>query len=412
MGDGGEGVRRQDRLTMAGAAGGASAARPNILWYCSDQQRYDTIRALGQPHIATPRLDALCADGVAFRRAYTQSPICTPARATFLTGRYPAAHQTHRNGNAYFPPHEKLVTKMFAEAGYDCGLVGKLHLSAAKTFEVRPDDGYRAFWWSHHPTPDAARGHDYETWLRHEKKVDPVELYAPINYFCGPGVPADAAPDDVVQRDGDPLRHRAARRSVAAVGQPLRSARAVRRAAGVPRTRPRGGPAAAAVPRVRSRAAAGVRADRPADQGRGRSAHPQVDPAGRGRRSRRDRVASWRLRRAGGEGELLRDDHADRRPVRQDRRRAARHGAARQHDHRLHERSRRAARRPRADPQGLPLLRRAGARAADPVVARALRTRSSRATRWSRRSTSRRRCSRPRGFRCPTRCRDARCCRS
>ena len=42
---------------MAGAAGGASAARPNILWYCSDQQRHDTIRALGQPHIATPRLD-------------------------------------------------------------------------------------------------------------------------------------------------------------------------------------------------------------------------------------------------------------------------------------------------------------------------------------------------------------------
>ncbi len=168
-----------------------STQRPNILWYCSDQQRHDTIRALGQPHIATPMLDELCAGGVAFRRAYTQSPICTAARATFLTGRYPAAHQTHRNGNAHFPAHEKLVTKLFAEAGYDCGLVGKLHLSAAKHFEVRPDDGYRAFWWSHHPTPDAARGHDYETWLRHEKKVDPKALYSPINYFCGPGVPAE-----------------------------------------------------------------------------------------------------------------------------------------------------------------------------------------------------------------------------
>lgn len=172
-------------------SGRQASRRPNILWYCSDQQRYDTIRALGQPHIATPMLDELCASGVAFRRAYTQSPICTAARATFLTGRYPAAHQTHRNGNAYFPAHEKLVTKLFAEAGYDCGLVGKLHLSAAKHFEVRPDDGYRAFWWSHHPTPDAARGHDYETWLRHEKKVDPKALYEPINYFCGPGVPSE-----------------------------------------------------------------------------------------------------------------------------------------------------------------------------------------------------------------------------
>jgi arylsulfatase len=165
--------------------------RPNILWYCSDQQRWDTIRALGQPHIETPALDALCADGVAFARAYSQSQICTPARASFLTGRYPASHHVYRNGNAWFPSHERLVTRIFADAGYDCGLVGKLHLSAAKYFERRPDDGYRSFLWSHHPTPDAARGHDYETWLRHEKKVDPVELYAPHSQFCGPGVAAE-----------------------------------------------------------------------------------------------------------------------------------------------------------------------------------------------------------------------------
>jgi arylsulfatase A-like enzyme len=169
----------------------SGAKRPNILWYCSDQQRWDTIRALGQRAIGTPTLDWLCAKGVAFTRAYSQSQICTPARATFMTGRYPATHHVYRNGNAYFPAHEKLVTKLFAEAGYDCGLAGKLHLSASKYYETRPDDGYRAFWWSHHPTPDATRGHDYETWLRHEKKVDPVELYRPVNHFCGPGVPAE-----------------------------------------------------------------------------------------------------------------------------------------------------------------------------------------------------------------------------
>lgn len=169
----------------------AQPRRPNILWYCSDQQRWDTIHALGQMAIRTPTLDWLCTNGVAFKRAYTQSQICTPARATFLTGRYPATHHVFRNGNSYFPAHETLVTRIFADAGYDCGLVGKLHLSAAKYYEPRPDDGYRAFYWSHHPTPDFARGHDYEIWLRHEKKVDPVELYRPINYFCGPGVPAE-----------------------------------------------------------------------------------------------------------------------------------------------------------------------------------------------------------------------------
>ena len=169
----------------------ASDLRPNILWYCADQQRWDTIGALGQSEIKTPMLDSLCAHGTAFTRAYTQSQICTPARASMLTGRYPASHHVYRNGNAFFPGHEVLVTRMLADAGYDCGLVGKLHLTAAKYYEKRPDDGYRTFLWSHHPTPDFTRGHDYENWLRHEKGVDPVELYEPVNYFCGPGVPAE-----------------------------------------------------------------------------------------------------------------------------------------------------------------------------------------------------------------------------
>ena len=48
----------------------ANGRRPNILWYCTDQQRDDTIRALGNAHINTPNLDALCESGVAFENAY------------------------------------------------------------------------------------------------------------------------------------------------------------------------------------------------------------------------------------------------------------------------------------------------------------------------------------------------------
>ena len=165
--------------------------QPNILWLCSDQQRWDTIGALGNRHIATPVLDQLCARGTAFTRAYTQSPICTPSRASMLTGRYPAAHNVYRNGNAVFPPHERLVTRILADHGYDCGLIGKLHLSAAKYHEKRTDDGYRVFHWNHHPTPDAARGDSYEHWLRHEKKVDPQALYRDKGAFVGAGVPAE-----------------------------------------------------------------------------------------------------------------------------------------------------------------------------------------------------------------------------
>lgn len=167
--------------------------RPNILWYCTDQQRFDTINALGNVNAVTPNLDRLVASGTAFTRCYTQSPICTPSRATFLTGRYPATHHVHRNGADYFPACEQLVTATLAEAGYDCGLAGKLHLSRAKNrIERRPNDGYRVFHWSHHPHPDWRVGHGYADWLEREKGVDPIELYRLARgQTCCTGVPEE-----------------------------------------------------------------------------------------------------------------------------------------------------------------------------------------------------------------------------
>ena len=66
-----------------------SSSRPNILWYCTDQQRFDTIGALGNPHVQTPTLDSLVAEGTAFTHAYCQSPICTPSRIKLHDGDVP-----------------------------------------------------------------------------------------------------------------------------------------------------------------------------------------------------------------------------------------------------------------------------------------------------------------------------------
>jgi len=154
--------------------------RPNILWICTDQQRYDTIHALGNEQIRTPNLDRLAAEGVAFTRAYAQSPICTPSRASFLTGRYPSTVHVNRNGNAHFAHSVPLISRTLADLGYDCGLVGKLHLSAAYgRVEVRPDDGYRVFKWSHHPKPEPywpREQHAYQQWL-YEQGVDWDQAY-------------------------------------------------------------------------------------------------------------------------------------------------------------------------------------------------------------------------------------------
>lgn len=140
---------------------------PNILWICTDQQRYDTIGALGNPHVSTPNIDSLVADGVAFTHAYCQSPICTPSRASFLTGMYPSATHVNGNGNDYFPETYPLVTRTLADIGYDCGLIGKLHLASAfRRIEPRADDGYRYWQYSHAPRDDWKKGHDYADWVR------------------------------------------------------------------------------------------------------------------------------------------------------------------------------------------------------------------------------------------------------
>lgn len=167
--------------------------RPNILWYCTDQQRFDTIAALGNSHIRTPSLDRLISNGTAFRQTYVQSPICTPSRASFLTGRYPASTHVHRNGNAYFPDSEQLVTRILADHGYDCGLIGKLHLSSAdREMEERTDDGYRMMNWSHHPMPNSdGQRNDYGRWLKEEKGVDHCELYKDVRGFFTKGVAAE-----------------------------------------------------------------------------------------------------------------------------------------------------------------------------------------------------------------------------
>jgi arylsulfatase len=141
--------------------------RPNILWICTDQQRFDTIEALGNQHIRTPNLNKLVETGVAFLNAYCQSPICTPSRASFLTGMYPSSVHGCMNGNDYWSGAAPLVTKLFSDSGYDCGLIGKLHLAGNyKRIEPRGDDGYRYFKWSPIPIDLWKEGHDYADWVR------------------------------------------------------------------------------------------------------------------------------------------------------------------------------------------------------------------------------------------------------
>lgn len=142
--------------------------QPNILWICTDQQRWDTIHRLGNPHIRTPNIDRLVESGVAFTHTYCQSPISTPSRASFLTGRYASSVHACMSGNERWSEAAPLVTKLLKDGGYDCGLAGRLHLAGASNrVEPRPqDDGYRVFEWSHEANDRWPTGHAYAEWVR------------------------------------------------------------------------------------------------------------------------------------------------------------------------------------------------------------------------------------------------------
>ncbi|WP_206313322.1 sulfatase-like hydrolase/transferase [Streptomyces coryli] len=141
-------------------------AAPNILLICTDQQRFDAVQAYGNPEIHTPHLDRLAAQGVLFENAYVQSPVCGPSRGSLMTGRYVHSHGLWANG-VQLPDHERLFTRELADAGYDCGLVGKLHLAACfgGRTEPRLDDGLRVFRWAHDPYPGSSEN-AYHRWLR------------------------------------------------------------------------------------------------------------------------------------------------------------------------------------------------------------------------------------------------------
>jgi arylsulfatase len=154
--------------TASDADKASAAARPNILWICTDQQRWDTIHALGNQHIRTPNLDRLAKEGVAFEYAHCTAQICTPSRANFLTGMYASSVKGCKNGASHWPEIAPLVTKLLKDSGYVCGLSGKLHLSTAMVNnpEKRPkDDGYSVFHYSHGPSQGGDKN-DYLAWLK------------------------------------------------------------------------------------------------------------------------------------------------------------------------------------------------------------------------------------------------------
>ncbi len=128
-------LRQTGGLLAAGLAGlsmprlgrAAPPRRPNIIFILADDHRYDALSILNHPMVETPNLDKLCKRGVRFENAFVTTSLCSPSRASFLTGQYASTHGVKNN---LTPWNNANVTfmELLKKAGYDTSFIGKWHM--------------------------------------------------------------------------------------------------------------------------------------------------------------------------------------------------------------------------------------------------------------------------------------------
>ena len=106
-------------------------SKPNIILVMADDQGWGDVGYNGHPFVRTPELDALARDGFVFDRFYAAAPVCSPTRASVMTGRNPIRVKVTNHGR-YMRPHEQTIAESLKEAGYVTGIFGKVHLGSGQ----------------------------------------------------------------------------------------------------------------------------------------------------------------------------------------------------------------------------------------------------------------------------------------
>ena len=98
--------------------------KPNVVYILTDQWRAKATGYNGDPNAITPNIDQLAAESINFANSISTSPVCTPARAALLTGRFPTTTGMFMN-DVPLSPEERSLAKAFKTGGYDTAYIGK-----------------------------------------------------------------------------------------------------------------------------------------------------------------------------------------------------------------------------------------------------------------------------------------------
>ncbi|TVP96785.1 MAG: DUF4976 domain-containing protein [Planctomycetaceae bacterium] len=140
-----------------GADAAESAQKRNILFILVDDQRWDALGCLGHPFLKTPAADSLAAGGVRFANAYVTTSLCSPSRASILTGLYAHTHRVVDNQSG-MPDGLRFFSEDLQEAGYRTAFVGKWHMGHSSDEPRRGWDHWVSFVGQGHYFPDLPSG--------------------------------------------------------------------------------------------------------------------------------------------------------------------------------------------------------------------------------------------------------------
>ena len=136
--------------------------RPNIIYIMADDLGYSDLSGYGRKDYSTPNLDKLASQGLKFVNAYSASPLCTPSRTGFMTGRYPARHSVglreplvmnKKDSLVGLSPDQPTLALLLKTAGYETALIGKWHLGFLPKFSPN-NNGFDYFYGIHSGAAD------------------------------------------------------------------------------------------------------------------------------------------------------------------------------------------------------------------------------------------------------------------